>query len=249
VRTVLTGDPVREDIVRVPQDRETLAKEGRVELDLDERRRTVLIFGGSQGALHIDRAALGACRLLGDRPDIQMVLITGPAHLEVIRRGLPAPGRPDPGAAGAPPQSAPPEGASGDVLAVASGPSGLVVRLVGYLERMELAYACADLVVSRAGATTVAEISVCGLPALLVPYPYATARHQEHNARAMQRAGAASVIDDDQLSAHGLAERITTLLDDTQRMEAMRERSRAFGKPDAASHLADVVVASAGTAP
>jgi len=210
-RLVVTGNPVREEILRVHADRDTVAKEGMEELDLRPDRRTVVVFGGSQGALHIDRAAVGACFLLRERVDLQVVLITGPAHLSAVKRALPA------------------------------EPSALVVRLLGYLERMELAYACADLVVSRAGATTVAEITVCGLPALLVPYPYATGRHQEANARALQRAGGASVMPDEQVSAESLAERIVSLVDHEERLGSMAERSLAFGRPDAAGELAALV--------
>ena len=210
-RLRLTGNPVREEILRVAADRETLAKEGRKELGLSDRRRTILVFGGSQGALHVDRAAAGACRILAGRRDLQVLLITGQAHLESVRRSLPP------------------------------APRGLVVRTFGFLEQMDLAYACADLVVSRAGATTIAEITTVGLPALLIPYPYATGRHQEANARAVRRAGGASVLLDDQLSAESLAERIEGMIDHQERLEAMAERSRAFGRPDAADRLADLV--------
>jgi UDP-N-acetylglucosamine--N-acetylmuramyl-(pentapeptide) pyrophosphoryl-undecaprenol N-acetylglucosamine transferase len=216
VRTELTGNPVRQEILRVPEDREALAKEGRQTLDLDEGRRTIVIFGGSQGALHLDRAAVGAARLLATRTDLQILLITGPAHLEMMRPGLPSF----------------PEG---------GGRVGLLVRILGYLDRMELAYACADLVVSRAGATTVAELTVCGLPALLIPYPYATGRHQEANARALQRGGGASVLLDDQVSAEALAGRIVSLVDHDERLTAMAERSASFGRPDAADRLADLL--------
>ena len=109
---------------------------------------------------------------------------------------------------------------------------------------MDLAYACADLVVSRAGATTIAELSVVGLPALLVPYPHATSRHQEANARALQRTGGASVLLDDELTAESLASRIESLVDDPGRLAAMAAGSSAFGRPDAAERLADVVEAS-----
>ena len=210
-RLVVTGNPVREEILRVREEGQSLAKEGRRELELDEARRTVVIFGGSQGALHIDRAAAGACRLLGRRRDLQVVLITGPAHLELVRKALPDEG------------------------------GGLLVRTVGFLDRMDLAYACADLVVSRAGATTIAELTAVGLPSLLVPYPYATGRHQEANARAVQRAGGASLLLDDQLTAETLAARIESLIDHQERLDAMADRSRAFGRPDAAASLADLV--------
>jgi UDP-N-acetylglucosamine--N-acetylmuramyl-(pentapeptide) pyrophosphoryl-undecaprenol N-acetylglucosamine transferase len=210
VRAEVTGNPVRPEILRVADERDVLAKEAREVLELEEGRRTVLIFGGSQGALHVDRAAVGAARLLRSRADLQIVLITGPAHLETIRRALPS-------------------------------TEGLVVRALGFLDRMELGYACADLVVCRSGATTIAEVTVCGLPSLLVPYPYATRGHQEANARAVQRAGGASVLLDEQLSSDSLADRIEVLIDHEERLRAMAERAKAFGRPDAGDRLADLV--------
>ena len=223
-RPEVTGNPVREEILRVPADRDALAKEGRAEFDLDEERRTVVIFGGSQGALHLDRAAIGASRILRDRSDLQILLITGPAHLEAVGRALAPSPRP------------------------ARSAAAISVRPGGFVERMELAFASADLVIARSGAMTIAELTVCGLPALLVPYPYATAGHQEANARALQRVGGASVLLDDQLSAASLAERITSLVDHQERLAAMAERSKAFGRPDAAERLADVVERSTGAA-
>jgi UDP-N-acetylglucosamine--N-acetylmuramyl-(pentapeptide) pyrophosphoryl-undecaprenol N-acetylglucosamine transferase len=210
-RIVLTGNPVRPEILRLIEDRDVLAKEANEVLELEDGRRTIVIFGGSQGALHIDRAAVGACSLLQTRADLQVVLITGPAHLEAIRRGVP-----------------PFNG-------------GLLARLLGYLDRMELAYACADLVVCRSGAMTIAEITACGLPSLQVPYPYATHGHQEANARALQRFGAAAVLLDDQLTSESLASRIDGLIDHPERLEAMAERARLFGRPDAGPRLADLV--------
>lgn len=214
-RTRVTGNPVREQILRVPSDREALAAEARREFGLEGGRRTVVIFGGSQGALHIDRAAAGAAKLLGSAAGLQILLITGPAHLDLIEKAVPA-------ASGAAP-----------------------VRTVGYVERMDLAYAAADLVVSRAGATTIAELSAIGLPAILIPYPYATGRHQEANARAMQRAGGASVLLDDELSAETLAARMESLVGHDERLRAMADGSQAFGRPDAAAKLADLVEAVA----
>jgi UDP-N-acetylglucosamine--N-acetylmuramyl-(pentapeptide) pyrophosphoryl-undecaprenol N-acetylglucosamine transferase len=191
--TVVTGNPVREDIVAVETDRERLAKIGFHELQLAPDKRTVVVFGGSQGALHLNRSAVDAVRHL-DRDDVQVLLLTGPAHHERVLHTL----RPSP---------------------------GVQVGALAFLERMELAYAVADLVVARAGASTMAEITVCGLPSLLVPYPYATARHQEANARALQRAGGASV-----------------LLDEEGRLRAMAERARAWSRPDAAEALAALVL-------
>jgi UDP-N-acetylglucosamine--N-acetylmuramyl-(pentapeptide) pyrophosphoryl-undecaprenol N-acetylglucosamine transferase len=213
-RTVLTGNPVRAEILAVATDRERLAKEARAELELDEGKRTIVVFGGSQGALHVNRAFAEALRVW-DRSDLQVVLLTGPVHVEAVRASLPA--------------------------------GGIVtVRVQGFLERMELAYAVADAVVARAGATTIAEIAVSGLPSLLVPYPYATGRHQEANARALQRAGAATMVLDDELDGCVLADRIEWLLSDDHRLRSMGERARAWSKPDAANALARTVLAAGG---
>lgn len=214
VHAEVTGNPVRETILDVADRRTELAGEARRELGLDEARRTVVVFGGSQGALHLNRTVVGAARILADRDDLQVVLLTGPAHHEAIAAEL-------------------------------AGGHELLVRAVPFLERMELAYAVADLVVARAGATTIAEVTVCGLPALLVPYPYATARHQEANARALQRVGAASLLFDEDLSAEVFAERVTELVDHGERLAAMAERAGAWARRDAASALARVVAEAA----
>ena len=213
-RIAVTGNPVREPILAVQEDRKRLAKEARSELGLDEGRQTLVVFGGSQGALHLNRAIVGAVGFL-DRDDLQVVLLTGPAHVESIARALPAKPR-------------------------------VPVHVRGFLERMELAYAVADLVVARAGATTIAEIAVCAVPSILIPYPYATGRHQEANARALQRAGGAWMVLDDTLDGPVLAESVGRLLDQPERSREMGERARAWSRPDAAEALARVVLRAGG---
>jgi len=209
-RVVVTGNPVRDSVLRVRDDRASLIEAARAAFGLEPGRRTIVVFGGSQGAAHVNEATIGATRILSGRTDLQMVLLTGQSHLESSRHDLPA-----------------------------GGP--LIVRAVGFLDRMELVYAVADLVVSRAGASSVAEITVCGLPALFVPYPHAIAGEQEANARAVQRAGGASILMDDELTADSLAERILALVDHEQRLQSMCTRSAAFGTPDATKRLIDVI--------
>jgi UDP-N-acetylglucosamine--N-acetylmuramyl-(pentapeptide) pyrophosphoryl-undecaprenol N-acetylglucosamine transferase len=216
-RVVVTGNPVREAIAGVPGSREVLAKQARAEFDLDEERRTVLITGGSQGALRLNRAAAGAAELLRDRADLQLLILTGRSHIDEVTRATEADARSRP----------------------------LRTRAIAFVDRMDLAYAVADLVVGRSGATTIAEITACGLAALLVPYPYATADHQRANAASLERAGAAGVLLDADLAGDTLAHRMTELLDDPRRLGAMRERSAAWGRPEAASELARVVTAAA----
>lgn len=212
-RTTVTGNPVRDAIAQVPARRAELGVEARAELGLEEGRRTVAVFGGSQGALHLDRAAVEAVGRLGDRGDLQLLLITGPAHLHEVEQRLPKGGR-------------------------------LLVRTLPFTDRMDLVYAVADLAVARAGAGTIAELTVCGVPSLLVPYPYATGGHQEANARALEKAGGASVILDDRLDGGALAERVEAMLEPARR-QAMAGRALAFGRPDAGDALADLTMKAA----
>jgi len=107
-----------------------------------------------------------------------------------------------------------------------------------YLYEMPLALSAADLVVCRAGAATLAEITVTGTPAILVPYPYATGNHQEFNARALEREGAAMVMKDEELTGEKLANQIEKLLADPGHLEAMARAARRLGRPQA---LADIL--------
>lgn len=120
---------------------------------------------------------------------------------------------------------------------------GFAARVEPFLHEMEREMAEADLVVSRAGATTLAELTASGRPSLLVPLPTATDDHQRKNAEALARAGAAEVIEQKDLTGEALASRIVALLDDEPRLARMREAARAAAHPDAARVIAERVVA------
>ncbi|MEU1096647.1 glycosyltransferase, partial [Streptomyces sp. NPDC005877] len=94
-------------------------------------------------------------------------------------------------------------------------------RAVPYLDRMDLAYAAADLAVCRAGSATVAELASTGLPAVLVPYPHAPGDHQTHNARVLVDAGAGLLLPDAEATPARLAELVEPLLSDPARLAAM----------------------------
>lgn len=122
---------------------------------------------------------------------------------------------------------------------IASCPLGIAV--FSFIEDMAAAMAAADLAITRAGALTLGELTRCGLPAILVPYPFATASHQEKNARALEKAGAARVILDDALDGKILAETTLSLLNDTRHLKEMATRSRSLGVPDAARRIVDAI--------
>ncbi len=109
-----------------------------------------------------------------------------------------------------------------------------------FITNMHEAYAAADLVVGRSGAMTCAETAARGLPAVFVPYPYA-GMHQEANARALEKAGAALVIDQKDAAEGRLLETLIALVNDADRLAAMAEASRRVGKPEAAETIAAIL--------
>jgi UDP-N-acetylglucosamine--N-acetylmuramyl-(pentapeptide) pyrophosphoryl-undecaprenol N-acetylglucosamine transferase len=113
-------------------------------------------------------------------------------------------------------------------------------RLVPYTDRLAAAMAAADLVVARSGGS-VAELAALGKPAILVPYPHATADHQRKNAREMVAVGAAVLVDDVDLDGALLARLVAELLGDREHLAAMARASAALGRPDAAQRVADQV--------
>lgn len=112
-------------------------------------------------------------------------------------------------------------------------------EVMRFIDKMDEAYARADLVVCRAGATTVAELTAFGKPAILVPYPYAIYDHQRGNAQALHNGGAAEMILDQELTGQILAEKIRGYFSQRSRLDAMAAAARALGRPDAARRIVD----------
>ena len=111
---------------------------------------------------------------------------------------------------------------------------------------MPAAFAQADLLLCRSGASTVGEVAAAGKPAIFVPFPRAADDHQTRNARAMERQGAAVVIPEAQLSGERLVKAISDLLGDSSRLQEMAERARALAHPAAAAEIAEMTAALAG---
>jgi UDP-N-acetylglucosamine--N-acetylmuramyl-(pentapeptide) pyrophosphoryl-undecaprenol N-acetylglucosamine transferase len=114
-----------------------------------------------------------------------------------------------------------------------------------YFEPFGRALLASDLVVARAGGS-IFEVAAYGLPAILIPYPHASADHQRANARWMERAGAAIVIEDGELTADRLRREVGALLADPERLSAMRRASAGLARPDAAQAVAREVLAQVG---
>jgi UDP-N-acetylglucosamine--N-acetylmuramyl-(pentapeptide) pyrophosphoryl-undecaprenol N-acetylglucosamine transferase len=209
-----TGNPIRRAIAEVAASRHERRDEALRVFDLEGGRRTVSVFGGSQGARALDRTVAVAIGQLRDRSDLQLLVATGPAHV-------------------------------GEVAPAARTSGDLLVRVVGFIDRIDLALAATDLAVARAGSGTLAELSACGVPSILVPYPYATEHHQDANAREIERAGGAEVVLEAALDAATLATRISALMDDDRRRAQMRDAMLRWARPDADERIAALVIEAA----
>jgi UDP-N-acetylglucosamine--N-acetylmuramyl-(pentapeptide) pyrophosphoryl-undecaprenol N-acetylglucosamine transferase len=114
------------------------------------------------------------------------------------------------------------------------------VEVLPFIDDMATAYKNAQMVVCRAGATTIAELCACGRPALMIPFPYAAADHQTANAAAVEAAGAAKMLTQTDLTPERLAKEIGELWQDRERLQQMAAAARSLGQKDAAERVVDV---------
>ena len=125
----------------------------------------------------------------------------------------------------------------------------LPVRAFAYLDQMERAYAVADLALCRSGAMTITELTACGVPAILVPYPYAAGDHQTQNARGLVDRGAAELIPDAALTSEELLRHVGALFRDEPRLRRMARNARAFSRTNAAERIVHSIAVLAGGTP
>jgi UDP-N-acetylglucosamine--N-acetylmuramyl-(pentapeptide) pyrophosphoryl-undecaprenol N-acetylglucosamine transferase len=131
--------------------------------------------------------------------------------------------------------------ASHDEVAAAYKTAGREAEVLAFLDDMQARFAQADLVLCRSGATTAAELTAAGKASVLVPFALAADDHQRSNARALESAGAARMIEEKDLTPERLAAVLGELLGDTARLTAMEEAARKLARPDAAARVADLL--------
>lgn len=180
------------------------------ELGLDAGRPTLLVAGASQGATSINRALVEALPSWADK-EWNIIHLTGRNHLARVKA---------------------------KVESVLAEDAVLDYRVFGFRKDMENLYSAADLVVSRAGATTIAELTSLGLPALFVPYPYAGG-HQKENARVVVHSGGAKEIPDE-LVGEKLRDEVEMLLENETVLQEMSRNSERTARPDASQCVFDV---------
>ncbi|MGW6718227.1 UDP-N-acetylglucosamine--N-acetylmuramyl-(pentapeptide) pyrophosphoryl-undecaprenol N-acetylglucosamine transferase [Streptomyces sp. NPDC054995] len=239
-RALTVGMPIAASLAAL--DRPALREEARRAFGVPEGARVVLFNGGSLGAARLTAAAVGLAARWRGRDDVHLLIKTGPAALAETRQKLIDAGA---GAAGHPYGVDAEAGTAPHPYGARAG-AGPVAQAVPYLDRMDLAYAVADLVVCRAGSATIAELATTGVPAVLVPYPYAPGDHQTHNARVLSDAGAAHLVPDAETTADRLAELIDPLLADPARLAVMGRAADPGNHARAADLLAQTVIRLAG---
>lgn len=131
--------------------------------------------------------------------------------------------------------------ASRDEVAAAYAAAGRPAEVLAFLDDMQARFAQADLVLCRSGATTAAELTAAGKASVLVPFALAADDHQRSNARALEAAGAAAMIEEKDLTPERLATVLTGLLTDPAKLTAMEEAARGLARPDAAARVADLL--------
>lgn len=206
-KTVFTGNPRGQEVADLIESGNVLSQYG-----LDLNKKTIVIFGGSRGALKINTAVIEALPELAKK-DYQILYASGEIYFN------------DPEFA--------------ETFATYNQAKN--IKIVPYIKNMVEVLNDANLILSRAGATTLAEITALGLPAILVPSPYVTADHQTKNAQALEHCGAAIRINNADLTGERIIQAIDSLLLDDQRYRDMAENALREGVPDASQRLYQVL--------
>ena len=207
-KILLTGNPVRENVLKIEGKRQEAFSFFRLNPD----KKTILVVGGSQGARSINRSILAGLNEIR-QADVQVVWQTGKLFYDEAQNAVSSAGMEN-------------------------------VRVFDFISQMDFAYAAADLIVSRAGASTVSEILLVGKPSVMVPLPTAAEDHQTKNIEAMVRKNAALMVRDADASAQLVATALATLSNE-QLLKSLAANAAAQALPNSAEKIAGEVIALA----
>ena len=191
----ISGNPIRSDLLRRTQSVKSKA------YGLIEGKRTILVFGGSQGSKPINMHILENLKSYIETEHVQLLWQTGTTDYKQIINEV---GERD------------------------------NVKILPFLTDMGAAYASADMAICRAGALTIAELAVVGLPSILIPLPHAAEKHQDYNAKLMADAGAALIVNQSELTSGILEKNAFDLLFDEEKLEKMSAAAKELAEEDAA---------------
>lgn len=206
---VVTGNPVREEILEAARSRDPVAARRSLGLPVD--RTVIVAFAGSLGSRRLNEAVIGAVGEWSDRSDLAVHHVIGTRDWD---------------------------------SRISPEVNGIHYQAVPYEERMATVLEAADLAICRSGGTTVAELTVMGLPSVLVPLPIATRDHQRANAAELVKVGGAVLVSDDEFDTSRLVGEVDGILGpdgDRTRLEQMSAAAGRLGHPDAAEAVADLI--------
>ena len=192
------GNPVRS--IKKDKSRNEALKHFKLNLE----KKTLFVFGGSQGGLGINNLIGEIIKKIVENKKTQVLWATGPSHFEKIKNKF-------------------------------WNLEGL--HLCPFIDDMYSAYFVSDLAVCRAGATTLSELTYLGLPAILIPFPHATAGHQEFNAKELEKEKAAKCLIESEITSDQLFQEINDLLNDDKKLSEMKKRMKNLARPNAAADI------------
>jgi UDP-N-acetylglucosamine--N-acetylmuramyl-(pentapeptide) pyrophosphoryl-undecaprenol N-acetylglucosamine transferase len=190
-------------------------EEARMEEGLQKDSVQVLVFGGSRGAQKINESIIQLIKINEGNLPYNMILSTGKTQYESVLQKLNEIGHP------------------AETLKN--------VKIVPYIYDMPKCLAASDLVIGRAGAVTVSEITAVGVASILIPFPYATENHQEYNARSLEINGASIVVLDKDLTGEILNQQISSLVDNKEQLTRMAKSAKKMGVLDAAQKIVGII--------
>lgn len=200
-RTVMTGNPIRKEILWSFHERVRTAENG----------FSILVFGGSAGAHRINTALIEALpHLEGVKSRLKITHQTGEKDRLQVQEGYRS--------------------------------HGFNAEVKSFIDDMSAAYGAADLVICRAGATTIAEITACGKACIFIPFPFAADDHQRKNAESLLNRDAGLMIVEEDLSGEGLAREILSLMEHPERIGEVERNARSLAQLDAAQAIVAAMV-------
>ena len=216
-KIIFTGNPVRKIIKDMKAKSPDYRKWG-----LEEKRFSIVAFGGSLGAEKINNTILRLGSYFKNNADIQILLICGARFYSELKHKM-------------------------DYINNENDEhkDKLILKIFPYIDQMDDIYRIADIIISRAGANTIAELVVSNIPAILIPYPKAVANHQFYNASFLASSGKAMLILDKDLSANILVEKIKELMDDgKKKYKEMKEKEIEVQEIDSAKYISRLLIRS-----
>ena len=210
-RARTTGAPIRAEIIAI--DRAADRAGARARLGVPDDRFMIAVFGGSLGAKVINEAVEGLVERWGDRGDLYVHHVVGERWLGEVSPSPPA----------------------------LQGQAGIMYHVIGYDDRISELYAASDLMITRAGASTIAELAATGTPAIVVPWPDAAENHQLDNARTLSDLGAAVLVEQAALTVDRLCSEVDDLVAHPERRATISRAARAAGERHRGDSLIDLI--------